>query len=74
MIGRSLRLPVYHAALVNGTASHALDYDDVNYALKEHPTVPVLPALLALAEHRSLEGEAVIAAFVAGYEFECRKG
>ncbi len=72
--GSHWRLPVYQAALLNGTASHALDYDDVNYALSGHPSVPVLPALFALAEQRGLEGDALIAAFVAGYEFECRVG
>ncbi len=74
LCGSALRLPVYQAALLNGTASHALDYDDVNYALSGHPTVPVMPALFALAEQRGLEGDALIAAFVAGYEFECRVG
>ena len=66
VFGSSVRLPTYYAALVNGTASHALDYDDVNYALMGHPSVPVLPALFALAEQRGLAGEALIAAFVAG--------
>jgi len=74
VFGGRARLPVYAAALLNGTASHALDYDDVNYAMTGHPTVPVMPALLALAEHREKGGDAVIAAFVAGYEFECRVG
>jgi 2-methylcitrate dehydratase PrpD len=74
VLGRSLRLSCMQAALLNGTASHALDYDDVNYALMGHPTVPVLPALLALAEYRRLEGEVLLAAFMAGYEFECRVG
>ncbi|MGE3392459.1 MAG: MmgE/PrpD family protein [Gammaproteobacteria bacterium] len=74
LIGRAGRLPVYAAALVNGAASHALDFDDVNYAMSGHPSVPVLPAVLALAEQRGMEGEAVLGAFVAGYEFECRVG
>lgn len=74
ILGWPLRLSCLQAALLNGTASHALDYDDVNYALMGHPTVPVLPALFALAEHRGLEGDALLAAFLAGYEFECRVG
>ena len=72
LVGRGERLPVLDAALVNGTASHALDYDDVNEAMTGHPSVPVLPALLALAEQRHCSGRAVAAAFVAGYETECR--
>ena len=38
------------ATLINGAASHALDYDDVNFAMGGHPTVTVVPALLALGE------------------------
>jgi hypothetical protein len=61
------RLPVLSAALVNGTASHALDYDDVNLAMPGHPTVAIMPALLALAEETHASGSDLIAAFVAGY-------
>ncbi len=56
------------AAFVNGVAGHALDYDDVNLAMRVHPTAVILPGVLALAEVRGLSGRAVIAAFVAGYE------
>ncbi len=38
------------AALVNGTLSHALDYDDTHFAHIGHPSVAVLPAVIALAE------------------------
>lgn len=62
------------AALVNGAASHALDYDDVHTAMNGHPTVPVAPAVLALAEHTGASGQDVITAFVAGVETECRLG
>jgi 2-methylcitrate dehydratase PrpD len=45
------------AALLNGMASHAIDYDDVNFALMGHPSVPVLPALLAQAPaHDGVDG------------------
>ena len=56
VIGRAERLPVLSAALVNGAASHALDFDDVNLAMTGHPTVVLLSALLALAEERSSPG------------------
>ena len=62
------------AALVNGSSAHALDYDDVNSALHGHPTVPVVPAVLALAEHQGRSGRDLLTAFVAGYETECRIG
>src|SRR5215813_3628940 len=74
VVGRSERLPASMAALVNGTASHALDYDDVNSAMNGHPTVPVLAALLALAETRRASGRDLVCAFVAGYEAENRVG
>src|SRR5882672_7542867 len=74
VIGHKARLPVLSAALVNGAICHALDYDDVNLAMPGHPSVAILPALLALAEQRQASGKAVIAAFVAGYETCCRIG
>ena len=74
VIGHSARLPVLSAALVNGAIAHALDYDDVHLAMPGHPSVAILPALLALAEQRKASGKAVIAAFVAGYETCCRIG
>src|SRR5438552_18119287 len=74
LIGRPGRLPILAAALVNGAAGHALDYDDVNLAMPGHPSVAILPALLALAEERRSSGRDVIAAFVAGYETACRLG
>jgi len=74
VIGHDARLPVLSAALVNGTASHALDFDDVNLAMTGHPSVVLLSALLALAEERGSSGRDVMAAFVAGYELQCRLG
>jgi len=74
IIGRSGRLPVASATLVNGAAAHALDFDDVNLAMPGHPSVAILPALLALAEEIGSSGAAVLTAFVAGYELQCRIG
>ena len=74
VIGHKSRLPALAAALVNGAAGHALDYDDVNLAMPGHPSVAILPGLLALAEQRRSSGREVIAAFVAGYETACRIG
>jgi 2-methylcitrate dehydratase PrpD len=55
------------AALVNGTTSHALDYDDV-HPLIGHPSVPILPAVLAVAEEMGSSGFDTLRAFVAGYD------
>ncbi len=62
------------AALINGAAGHALDYDDVHQAMKGHPTVPLVPAILALGESLGANGRDLVTAFVAGYESECRIG
>ena len=72
--GSALRLPAGAAALLNGTMAHALDYDDVNLAMPGHPSVAVLPAVLALGEARGASGAEVMAAFVVGYETACRIG
>ncbi len=74
IIGHDARLPALSAALVNGAAAHALDYDDVNMAMPGHPSVAILPGLLALAELKGSSGREVVTAFVAGYETGCRVG
>ncbi len=74
VLGHAGRLPVASAAIVNGAAGHALDFDDVNLAMPGHPSVAILPALLALAEERGSSGADVLTAFVAGYELQCRIG
>ncbi len=70
----SERSSMLQAALVNGTAGHALDFDDVHYAMPGHPTAAVAPALMALAEHLGASGRDAITAFVAGVEVACRVG
>jgi 2-methylcitrate dehydratase PrpD len=74
IIGLGGKVSVGQAALINGSAGHALDYDDVLRWLNGHPTAPVMPAILALAEHRGDGGRALIEAFVAGVETESRIG
>jgi aconitate decarboxylase len=54
------------AALVNATAGHAIDYDDVG--LQGHPSVVLVPALLAEGERLRAPGEALLRAYVVGYE------
>ena len=74
LIGLPGKVTASQAALINGSASHALDYDDVQLFMMGHPSVPVAPAVLALAELYGKSGREVIAAFVAGFETECRIG
>lgn len=54
------------AALLNGTASHALDYDDVG--LMGHPSAVLVPALLAEGERLHAGGRALLQAYVKGFE------
>jgi aconitate decarboxylase len=60
------RLPAQDAALINGTAAHALDYDDV--ALAGHPSAVLVPALLAEGEAIGASGAELIRAYLVGYE------
>jgi len=54
------------AALINGTAGHALDYDDV--ALTGHPSTVLVPAILAEAERLGTPGATALRAYLVGYE------
>jgi len=74
LIGRSERAAPMTAALINGAAGHALDFDDTHTTMTGHPSVPVLPALLALAEAEGTSGRQLLGALVAGVELECRLG
>jgi 2-methylcitrate dehydratase PrpD len=70
IIATGERTSVQQAALINGSAGHAHDYDDVLMAMSGHPTVPVAPVVLALAEHHGLSGADVIKAFCTGVDAE----
>ena len=72
VLGTRLTAPPLTAALLNGTAAHALDYDDVTLALPGHLTAPLLPPLLAAAEARGLDGRRLLTAFVLGVEVASR--
>jgi 2-methylcitrate dehydratase PrpD len=71
VLGLGRRAPLMEAVLINGAMGHALDFDDVIIAMG-HPTAPVAPAVLGLAEVLGASGAQVLAAFVAGIEAECR--
>jgi 2-methylcitrate dehydratase PrpD len=72
LVGRGTKTSVLNAALVNGSVSHALDYDDVHLNMFGHPTVPVAPAAFALGEWRRVPGRKLLEAFCLGFEAECR--
>jgi 2-methylcitrate dehydratase PrpD len=71
IVGTDLRAPAPLAAFANAVAGHALDYDDVSLNMT-HPSVSLVPVLLATAEARGLDGRAVIEAYAAGFEVEAR--
>src|SRR3989304_3382653 len=60
--GGDQRVTALDAALINGPASPALDFDDCNNTLGGHPSVPILPALFALAEQAGANSRDFIAA------------
>jgi len=63
---------VLDATLINGTASHALDYDDVSGVMGGHPSAMLIPASIALGESLNSTGRDLVLAYVVGYEAECR--
>ncbi len=68
VIGSDQRVTAKTAALINGAAGHALDYDDTNLVGGLHATTAVLPAALALAEQAGASGADLLCAYVAGVE------
>lgn len=75
IFGTGKYVDVKTAALINGIASHADDYDDTHRDNPIHPSGPVLSALFAVAEWMApVSGKDFLAAFVAGVEAECKIG
>lgn len=72
VLGRKTRLGLLDTAFVNGTAGHALDYDDTSKSLSGHPTVIIIPGLLALAELRGATGKQLTDAYIIGVEAATR--
>ena len=62
------------AALFNGISAHVLDFDDASSPMSGHPSVALLPALVALAEARDLSGLRLASAYVVGFEICCKFG
>ena len=72
--GRARKAPMHEAALVNGAAAHALDFDDMHIASAMHPSAPVVSAALAVAEPSRASGMEVLRAITLGIEAELRIG
>jgi 2-methylcitrate dehydratase PrpD len=80
VLGTGLSAPMAKAALANGVAAHAMDYDDTQlstskeavYGLLTHPTTPVLAAALAVGQKNKISGKDLLLAYMLGVEVECR--
>jgi 2-methylcitrate dehydratase PrpD len=73
VICRGFKTSTDLAAWMNGTLSHALDYDDSfsnSAGYNHHPTATLLPALLAIAETYETSGKEVLTAYICGVEIE----
>ena len=73
-VGHPVKLASPWAALVNGTAGHALDYDDNFDPPKAHATTVLAPAILALTEELGLGGAQALDAYIVGLQIQGRVG
>jgi 2-methylcitrate dehydratase PrpD len=74
VLGRAQRLDALSASTLNAISANLLDYDDTHLHTVIHPTAPVAPPVLALAERHSYTGEDVLLALILGIEVACRLG
>src|SRR5262245_23064445 len=74
ILGTPERASAPDAALANGVAAHALDYDDMCFVSLAHPSCALVPAVLAAAELAHASGRAALEGYVVGFELECRLG
>jgi 2-methylcitrate dehydratase PrpD len=74
ILGRTDRVDMAGAALLNGISSHTFDFDDTHLKTIIHPAGPVASAALALAEHLGCSGRSMVDALVLGIDVACRMG
>ncbi|HEY0439977.1 MAG TPA: MmgE/PrpD family protein, partial [Xanthobacteraceae bacterium] len=74
VVGRAERIDALSAAFLNAASANVFDFCDTHLPTVVHPTSPVAPALLALAELRPVRGEDLLLALALGVEIECRIG
>jgi 2-methylcitrate dehydratase PrpD len=72
LFGEQQTLSAPAAALCNGTAIHGFELDDLLPAALIHPGTVIIPATMAIAEHKNVEGEALLRAIIMGYEVTAR--
>jgi 2-methylcitrate dehydratase PrpD len=74
IIGTSSLASAADAAMLNGVAAHALDFDDMCFVSLAHPSCALVPAALSAAELIQSSGRALLDAYIVGFEVECRLG
>jgi 2-methylcitrate dehydratase PrpD len=67
LLGQGVKKTASQAALINGAASHALDYDDTLAFFLGHPSVTLFPSVLALAEWKKKTGRELLTAYILGF-------
>lgn len=68
ILGHEVKMNISQAALINGAASHALDYDDTLVSFLGHPSVTLFPSLLALSEWKDISGRDFLTAYLVGLQ------
>src|SRR5262245_35561865 len=74
VVGTSLKTAPGWAALANGAAGHAHDFDDTSFALLGHPSVPLLSTALAASEAEMAGGRALVLGYILGFEIDVALG
>lgn len=74
IVGTASRTSAGSAALANGTAAHALDFDDMCFVSMAHPSAPLVAASLAAGELSGAAGTTLLDAYVVGFEIEALLG
>ena len=74
LVGLKGTVSANNAAFLNGISGHELELDDTSSSNLGHPTVAVLPSVLAAGEERAASGEEVLKAFILATEVECKIG
>lgn len=74
VVGHGFKTSAPSAAMVNGAMGHALDYDDITRLLKGHPSVVLVPPVLAVGEEVRASGRDMLLAYIIGFEVSCAVG
>lgn len=74
VIGHGFKTSVPEAGLINGAMAHALDYDDITFITKTHPSAVLIPAALPVAEEAGASGRDMLLAYMLGFEVACAVG